>query len=264
MVVDIKKIIIKSIVILVSFIVCCQLCPKKLNNYNVVRWEIYMNIALKLFILPFLFSQLFLTGCKDNSINPSRETSFYPIKVGNSWEYNFKDYDSTGTLVHESLIDETFIYARMKDGQPVFQFNSPLNPPSPACCDYRYYFENKFDGVHHLVSSDSTGYWFYDDLWYKYPCNKNDYFTNGTNNYDTTFVIALNDTVVCDAGRFECILYKNVFRDFEDSTFATILGYAYIYVSKGVGKIKFESYWSKSSGEFYKNYEYSLNSYVLK
>jgi hypothetical protein len=59
-------------------------------------------------------------------------------------------------------------------------------------------------------------------------------------------------------------VYKNVARDFEDSTFTKILGYAYTYVSNGVGKIKFESYWSKSSGEFYKNYEYSLSSYILK
>ena len=223
-----------------------------------------MNVSIKLFLLFFLFSLLFLTACKDSTVNPIVETSFYPISVGNSWRYDFKDYDSTGTLVYEGPFDETFVYARMKDGQPVYQLNSPLNPPSPACCDYRYYFQNKSDGVHRLVSSDSTGYWIYDHLLYKYPCSKNDFFTNGTNDYDTTFVIALNDTVFCDAGRFECIVYKNVIRDFEDSTMIKILGYSYTYVSKGVGKIKFELYWSNSIGEFYKNYEYSLLSYTLK
>ena len=223
-----------------------------------------MNIKFKLLIILFLFSLIFLIGCKDDSVNPSSEMLFYPINVGNSWKYDFKDYDSTGTLVYEISINESFIIARMKDGQPVYQFNSPLNPPSPACCDYRYYFQNKFDGVHRLVSSDSTGDWVYDYLWYKYPCDENDFFTNGTNNLDTTFVIALNDTVFCDAGRFECIVYKNLIRDLEDSTLTKILGYSYTYVSKGIGKIKCESYWHKSSGEFYKNYEYSLNSYILK
>jgi hypothetical protein len=223
-----------------------------------------MNISIKLNLLSFLFSMLFLIACKDNTVNPIAGTSFYPISVGNNWNYNFKDYDSTGTLVYEGPFDETFIYARMKDGELVYQFNSPLNPPSPACCDYRYYFQNKTDGVHRLVSSDSTGYWVYDYLWFKYPCIKIDFYTNGRNDYDTTFVISLNDTVVCDAGRFECIVYKNIIRDFEDTTFTKILGFAYTYVAKDVGKVKFESYWSNSIGEFYKTYEYSLLSYTLK
>jgi hypothetical protein len=223
-----------------------------------------MNIELKIFIMLFLFSLIFLIGCNENSVNPSSESLFYPIKVGNSWKYDFKDYDSTGILVYEGPIDEKFIYARMKDDQLVYQFDSPLNPPSPACCDYRYYFQNKTDGVHRLVASDSTGYWVYDYLWYKYPSSENDFFTNGRNDYDTTFVISLNDTVVCDAGIFECIVYKNITRDIEDSTFTKILGYTYTYVSKGIGKIKFELYWSKNSGEYYKNYEYSLNSYIFK
>jgi hypothetical protein len=93
---------------------------------------------------------------------------------------------------------------------------------------------------------------------------KNDFFTNGRNSYDTTFVISLNDTVICDAGIFECIVYKNVIRDLEDSSLTKILGYAYTYVSKGVGKIKFEFYWSNSSGEIYKDYTYSLISYTVK
>ena len=220
-----------------------------------------MNISIKLFLLSFLFLLLFLFACKDITVNPIAENSFYPIGVGSSWKYNFKDYDSTGTLVYEGPFDETFIYARMKDGQPVYQFNSWLNPPSPACCDYKYYFQNKNDGVHRLVSSDSTGYWVYDYLWYKYPCRDNDFFTNGRNDYDTTFVISLNDTVVCDAGRFECIVYKNIDRYYGDTK---ILGFAYTYVCKSLGKVKFELYWSNSIGEFYKTYEYSLLSYTLK
>lgn len=223
-----------------------------------------MNIVLKLIVLLILFSLLFLIGCKDNTINPTGEPSFYPISVGNIWSYNFIDYDSSGFVVYEGPFDETLVYARIKDGQPVYQFNSWLNPRSPACCDYRYYLQNKYDGVHWLTATDSTGGFIYDILLYKYPVIENEYFTNGRNDYDTTFVVSLSDTVVCDAGRFDCIVYKNVARDFEDSTLTKILGYAYTYVSKGVGKIKFELYWSKSSGEFYKNYEYSLNNYTFK
>lgn len=223
-----------------------------------------MKISIKLFLLFPLFSMLILIACKDNTVNPNTDTSFYPISVGNTWKYNFKDYDSTGILVYEGTFDEKFISARIKDGQLVYQFDSPLNPPSPDCCDYKYYYQNKADGVHRLIASDSTGYWVSDYLLYKYPCMKNDIFTNGSNNYDTTYVILLNDTVICDAGTFECIVYKNVIRDLEDSSLTKLLGYTYSYVSKGVGKIKFKFYRSDSSGEIYKDYEYSLINYTLK
>lgn len=74
----------------------------------------------------------------------------------------------------------------------------------------------------------------------------------------------MNDTVVCDVGIFECIVYKNITRDIEDTTFTKILGFSYTYVAKGLGKVKYELYWNNSLGEFYKTYEYSLVSYTLK
>lgn len=70
----------------------------------------------------------------------------------------------------------------------------------------------------------------------------------------------MNDIVLCDAGIFECIEYKNVIRDLEDNFLTKIVGYAYTYVSEGVGKIKSEFYRSNNSGEIYKDYEYSLVS----
>ena len=222
-----------------------------------------LHFPLKLFLIIFLLSPLFLIGCKDKLVSPSLKNIFYPISVGNNWEYEITVYDSTGTIERVDTITESIIYERSKDGEPVYQFYSPLNPPSPACCDYKYYLQNKTDGVHALTSSDSLGYWIYDYLVYKYPCSKNDFFTNGRNDFDTTFVVSINDTVISDAGNFSCIVYKNIYYDLTDTTSNNLMSYSYAFVSKSIGKIKYEFYSTNSINQFYKKFEYSLLSYSL-
>lgn len=211
--------------------------------------------------IAIVFLILVATNCKDDSMSPSMEDSFYPIQIGNSWVYDFKDYDSLGILQYESSVTETIIHSRIKDGEFVYQIHSALNPQSPACCDYRYYLQNKSDGLHWIISSDSTGYWVDDQLRYKYPCIENDYFTNDINNHDTTFVISLNDTVICEAGTFRCIVYKNFTIDPDSSINNRILGYSHTYVAYGFGKIKYELYWKDNNDQFYKSMEYSLEDY---
>ncbi len=222
-----------------------------------------LYFPLKLFLITILFSPILLFGCKDKLVSPSLKNIFYPISVGNNWEYELKVYDSTGTIISVDTIAESIIYERTKDGESVYQFYSLLNPPSPACCDYKYYLQNKTDGVHFLTSSDSLGYWIYDNLLYKYPCGKNDFFTNGRNDFDTTFVVSVNDTVISDAGSFSCIVYKNISKDYPDSSAIKVTGFSYTYVSKGSGKIKYTYYSADSNNQFYKKFEYSLLSYSL-
>ena len=55
---------------------------------------------------------LLIFSCKDKLVSPSLKDMFYPIKVGNNWEYEIKTYDSTGALDYEGTINETFIYER--------------------------------------------------------------------------------------------------------------------------------------------------------
>ena len=210
-------------------------------------------------LIIFLILLVSLNSCNDNSVNPYRGTQFYPINIGNRWEYKAAGYDSLGNLEYEGNFSESFTEFIVLDNQPVYQIQSPLYH-SPACCQYKFFFQNNNDGVHFL-----TYYlgWIYNNLVYKYPCSENDFFISGNHN-DTTFVISINDTVNCDAGKFECIVYKNITKDFSDTTFIKILGYSYTYVAKAVGKVKFESYWSNSIGIFYKSNEYSLTNYTFK
>jgi len=201
---------------------------------------------------------MILISCKDDTVNPTSETSFYPINVGNNWEYQAIGYDSLGNLEYQDNFKETFVENIVLDSQAVYEIQSPLYH-SPACCDFKFYFQNKNDGVHFLVYYQV---WINNSLIYKYPCSQNDFYISSNYN-DTTFVISLNDTVICEAGKFSCIVYKNIFKDIPDSTAQSLIGYSYTYVSRGVGKIKYESYSINSNKHFYKKTEYSLKSYNL-
>jgi hypothetical protein len=225
---------------------------------NMKRLPQYCLITMVL--LTFIF-----TSCdEDNIINPLPSELFYPLSIGNTWHYNYQRYDSLGVLTYEAPIKESIVTLRTRnDGTNAFQLNSPINPRSPACCDYRYYLQNKIDGVHWVTASDSTGYFVYDNLQYKFPCDKDDIFVMNSSNQDTIFVVSTNDTVICNAGKFNCIVYKYILKMYNDSNVPEILGYSLAYISYGIGKVKFELYLTTSKNEFYKLYEYSLTNYTI-
>lgn len=89
-------------------------------------------------------------------------------------------------------------------------------------------------------------------------------FTNGRYKQDTTFVVSINDTVICNAGRFSSIVYQDFNKEYLSNTEYRIIGYAKTYVSSGIGKIKYEYYQLRSDNEYVKTWEYSLNSYTFK
>jgi hypothetical protein len=119
--------------------------------------------------------------------------------------------------------------------------------------------ENKIDGIHYLISSDSLGYWVTDNLLYKYPCSQNEFFTYGRNDHDTTFVISIDDTIMCKAGTYSCIVYENKIKGLDGNT----TGYINTYVAYGIGKVKYEVYLYDSKAQLYKSLEYTLLNYNL-
>lgn len=215
--------------------------------------RIFLNVASIMLII--------LIGCKDNATNSTSDDSFYPMKIGNTWNYDYKSYDSLGKVEYEKVITETFNNTRTKNGSTLYEFDSPLNPAGPAAFNYTYYYQKGNDGIHWLISTDRVGYWVADYLLYKYPCVERDYYPTENYAWDTTFVTSLHDTVICAAGTFSCIVYKYVIR--EDSISRKILAYTNTYVAKGIGKVKYELYSTKSEQEFKKSVEYTLNSYKL-
>jgi hypothetical protein len=187
-------------------------------------------IFLKECNLSALFIWLFLfTGCNDNAVNLTRTTSFYPLVIGNTWNYDYKTYDSLAAVMSVLTMREALSATRMKNDSLVYEIDSPLHPPKSGALNETYYYQNKTDGVHFLKSSDPSGYWISDNLLYKYPVSENGIYINAYVYNDTTFVVSLNDTVICAAGKFNCITYKNIYKDFRDSANIRVIGYSYTY-----------------------------------
>lgn len=224
--------------------------------------ELYKKYKSKFIFLTLMIIIFIGLNCKDKLVNSTPVGAYYPIDVGNEWYYNYSYYDSLGNILDSSIIKETFVGTRIKSNSPVYLFDSPLNPKSPACCNYVFYYQNKPGGVYEYIASDTMGYWVDEIQLYKYPCSENDLFTNGINDFDTTFVVSLDDTVICEAGTFSCIVYKKLTRIFSNTS-STVTGYLNTYVAYGVGKVRLERFSSDSSHRFYKDMEYSLKSYYL-
>lgn len=213
------------------------------------------------FIVTFI-SILFLglLGCDDNSVEPHDGTAFYPLSVGNKWTYDAWSYDTLGVLINQGQFTDSIPKYEINDDQFIFEIRSPLF----FYHNEEYYLQQKKDGIHFLVTSIAGHYIYNDYLSYKYPTFQNDFFTNGRYKQDTTFVVSINDTVICNAGRFSSIVYQDFNKEYISNTEYRIIGYAKAYVSSGIGKIKYEYYQLRSDNEYVKTWEYSLNSYTFK
>lgn len=201
-----------------------------------------------------------LLDCNDNSTEPPSGTSFYPLSVGNKWIYDSWSYDTLSVLINQWQFTDSIPKYVINDNQLIFEIRSPLF----FYHNEEYFFQQKKDGIHFLVTSVSGQHIYNDYLWFKYPCFNNDFFTNGRYNQDTTFVVSLNDTVICEAGQFSSIVYQDFTKEYISNTEFRILGYSSTYVSSGIGKVKYEFYQLRSDNEYIKTFEYSLNSYLIK
>lgn len=201
-----------------------------------------------------------LLSCTDNSTEQPTGTSFYPLSVGNKWAYDSWSYDTLGVLINQWQFTDSIPKYVINDNKLIFEIRSPLF----FYHNEEYYLHQKIDGIHFLVTSVSGQYIHNDYLLYKYPTSKDDFFTNGRYNQDTTFVVSLNDTVICEAGQFSSIVYQVFDKEYISNTEFRILGYSNTYVSSGIGKVKYELYQLSSDNEYIKTFEYSLNSYLIK
>jgi hypothetical protein len=217
-----------------------------------------MKTSIKLKIVLLILVTLGIS-CKDEILVSGSDNSFYPLKVGNVWEYNIVQYDSLGTVEYEGTFEEKIISDTIINGQLLFEIESP-EYRDPACCDYKFYFENKLDGIYLLIYSPLI--LIRNNHIYKYPCREGEIFSVNNIYNDSIFVISTQDTVISEAGAFNCIVYKSIVKDVTIPE-EPILGYIYIYVSPGIGKIKLESYSINSNQQLIKTFVYTLKNYVL-
>lgn len=222
-----------------------------------------MRRSKKTNLIFFLLPLWIATNCSDNIVDPPPAVLFYPLSIGNSWDYNYQYFDSLENILDQHTIQEIIINSFVKDGAILYQYDSPLNMPGPGGIEPIYLYKHGLVGLHELILNDTVSLEGTDILLYKYPCSKNDIFTNGRNDYDTTYVVSLNDTIDCEAGTFSCIVYRNLIKDYIDSTLTRVVGYIDTYVAYGVGRIAYESFLINSKGQFYKSLFITLNNYNI-
>jgi len=200
-----------------------------------------------------------ITSCKDKILGPNSDNLFYPLKVGNVWEYNIVQYDSIGNIEYEGDFQEKVIADTIINGKLLYEIESPWYI-EPACCDYHFYYHNSNDGLYFLIYSAVTT--IRNNHIYKYPCSEGESFSLNNIHNDSLLVVSTNDTITCEAGIFKCIVYKGIIKDV--TTPATpIVGYVYTYISPGTGKIKLETFSINSNQEIIKRISYTLKSYSL-
>jgi len=166
-------------------------------------------------------------GCKDdNIVEPPIDTSvIVPLKVGNTWTYQFTMSDSLGNVwasfsQSTSIVSDTII-----SGRQTYVFSSG---------DFFW--------------NDDTGFWAQTSgkppsLVYKYPANVGESY--GLLNT----VICKDSTINTPKGSFKCYGYT--------------FGIANSYVAPGIGVIKTEYFQNRSNGSTYLFQKEELINYQI-
>jgi hypothetical protein len=187
-----------------------------------------------LILVVFLFV---ISSCKDNSTNNSETKEFFPLAVGNYWNYQWVMFDTTGRIENDSIyLPEKVVGDTMIDGSKWFLYN---------ILGYIGLVKNGPNGLYGY-SGNSTPL-----LEYKYPALANEMCG------DSLYVIATNVSVSTKAGIFNCIEYQRIIYQspiwIEDRR----------YIAVGIGKVKTEYYYSKDKKSYIKKGEINLVDYKL-
>jgi hypothetical protein len=193
----------------------------------------------------FLIATLIILNysCNENSTDSNYSDSLIPFKLNNSWEYLHFIYDTSGNVMDTYTATERII----KD---------------TIISDIHFY---KYDNSVRHLTSKQDGIWMYfisdtgvdeSSLYYKFPCKTGDIYNVTIGRPPAVAsVLSTNDNVTVESGTFNCILYRFDF-DMNDS-------YHNIYISPGIGIIKYEHYQARTTGTVYKSTEERLLSYHL-
>ncbi len=163
---------------------------------------------------------VFILGCQngDSTVNPILYPhDIMPLAIGNQWNYNLYLYDSTGAFHLTKIRSFEVIGDTMIDGVRWFNFSDFL------CA-------NRDDGLRSLVTSGQL-------LIFKFPAFPQDsFFVNDVVGY---LRITSIDTVITIAlGTFHCVAYESRAL-ISEGAYGT---HEILYVSPGVGPIRFEVY----------------------
>ncbi len=191
-------------------------------------------------LLPVLIF-LLLSGCKENSVSEKAKTEFYPLAVGNFWQYAavppIRDTTFVESVLSDTAVDnEKWYFIAYTNGQRVMGA----------------YYRNRNDGVWKGNFSSSAG----TSLIYKYPCSVNESYVVGS--IDTVRVVATNEQVAVPAGTFSCNVYQRTVQVGSETTY-----YENTYITFGIGKVKQELIYYDEMNEKKVSSQFLLLNYLL-
>ena len=167
------------------------------------------NIAAMVWLLGCVF-----IGCSDksNPVNNGPRIDLIPLAVGNTWNYKFSAYDTTGNVyltdtTVTKIVGDTAIANQMWYYQDV-QGNYSANLQNG------YYTYSRY-------AQDSLRF----GMVYKYPCQPGD-------KYSYTEVRQCDTLITVPAGTFSCIFYAYRLKTLDS------FWYSDAYISPGAGIVK--------------------------
>lgn len=208
----------------------------------------------KLNVCSALLLLLAQTNCKSPVDDGTHTPVFYPLNVGNNWQYEITYFDTLGVPSDGGSFDETIVSDTLVNGLFLYELKSPFYR-SPLSLDLKFYYLESSDGLYLTYSYGNSL-----EPLYKFPCAKGDYFISNAQG-DTTFVLSLEDTVVTNIGLFVCIKYEQ--RGLLTSTSDQPTYRADTYVAPRVGKIKEELFVTENNQSPMKKAEHILTNYTL-
>ncbi len=202
--------------------------------------------ALYTFIL---IAPIIFTSCSESTSPYSNNDGLIPLSVGNSWSYQFTDYDSSGAVIY------TEIQTNKIDKDTIISNN--------IWYGYNYipvsvWFINKADGYWSFAKRN--GNTLMNDtsiIVYKYPTKAGDVYGNP---YTPSEVISTEEEITVPAGTFNAIHITTNYSSLNNNflySFET-------YIVPHIGVIKLEQIGKKSNGDTYIVYKSELESYSLK
>ena len=208
-------------------------------------------LVLKYFVY-FLFvsSLVLLLSCSEcTSPELDNLNGLIPLKMGNSWNYKFTDYDSSGTIVQTENQIETIVKDTTITNSIWYSYNYLPNG---------VWFTNKTDGYWSFVKK-GTGNIVKDTstIVFKYPTNVGDVYGNVDIPKE---VIATNEEITVPAGTFKVIHITTNYQSLNNY----LLNSFETYIAPKIGVIKEMQIGKKPNGNTFVAFKRELESYTLK
>ncbi len=200
---------------------------------------------------------ILLYGCSKTT-EPAAQDPFFPLTEGNTWNYQFSEYDSTNALQISRPENVTVGKEQMINGESWHLINDPLYGS-----DDTLWYALRTDGLwerHYIANVIPADY--KTTLKYKYPASTNDTFNLSISTFPpgspSRFfdqVFSTNEKLNTSAGVFTCVHYQSHEQAWDAATQKPLDDtiFEQDYVSPATGLIESDRSYNKVSGGHFRS-----------